>query len=297
MKNRYFFTAICLIVFIIFSNAAAHAVSPFHLRAKSAILMNMTDGKILYTQNPDKPLQPASLTKVLSLYLVYEALNQGSAHLDDMVTISRTAWNTGGSRMCLRGVKEIQLEELMKGMAIVSGNDACVAVAEHFGGINRFVQKMNAKARELGMTHSNFVNPNGLPARGQVTTARDILTLSCQYLNRFPEALDIHSMHYFTHGRMTQPNHNRLLIQYPEIDGLKTGYVAAAGYHIVATAKRGDVRLIAVVMGSTNPRIRNRETHLLLEEGFKMLGPGPAPGGELRVSSSESRVAQPEFPV
>ncbi len=249
----------------------AHAEVPFHLKAKSAILMNMTDGKILYAYNPDLPLQPASLTKVLSLYLVYEALGQGIAHLDDMVVISRKAWRTGGSRMFLQAGKQIPLIDLMKGMAIVSGNDACVAVAEHFGGVDQFVERMNSKARELGMAHSFFKNPNGLPAKGQVTTARDVLTLSCQYLNRFPEALEIHSMQYFTHDRITQVNHNRLLQRYPDIDGLKTGFVAAAGFHIIATAKRGEVRLIAIVMGSKNPRIRSKETRMLLEEGFRMV--------------------------
>ena len=254
--------------------SAAHADQPYHLKAKSAIVMNLNDGRILYAHHPDLPIQPASLTKVLSLYLVYEELQHGTAHLDDMVSISRKALRTGGSRMVLQAGKQIPLIDLMKGMAIVSGNDASVAVAEHFGGVDRFVNRMNLKAKELGMMNSSFKNPNGLPAKGQVTTARDVLTLSCQYLNHFPEALEIHSMRYFTHGRITQINHNRLLERYPDIDGLKTGYVAAAGFHIIATAKRGDVRLIAVVMGSRNKYIRSQETRMLLEEGFRMVENG-----------------------
>lgn len=242
-----------------------------HLKAKSAILMNMSNGKILYAKDPDRPIQPASLTKVLSLYLVYEAITEGRAHMEDMVSISRKAWKTGGSKMYIRAGRQIPLEDLMKGMAIASGNDACVAVAEHFGGVDCFVNKMNLKARELGMMRSCFKNPNGLPAKGQVTTARDVLLLSSQYLNRFPEALSIHSMRYFTHDNITQINHNRLLQKYPDVDGLKTGFVSAAGFHIIATAKRGDVRLLAVVMGSRNPQIRTRETHILLEEGFRMV--------------------------
>lgn len=273
--------------FLIVAFADVRAETPLHLQAKSAILMNMSDGKILYAQNPDLPIQPASLTKVLSLYLVYEAVNEGRAHLDDMVRISRKAWRTGGSRMYLQAGKRIPLRELMKGMAIVSGNDACVAVAEHFGGVRSFVAMMNKKARQLGMTHSRFKNPNGLPAKGQVTTARDVLTLSCRYLDRFPEALGIHSMRYFRHGRITQVNHNGLLHAYPDVDGLKTGFVAAAGFHIVATAKRGDVRLIAVVMGSKNPSVRAAETHKLLEAGFRMVENQPS-GPDLHARSGEA---------
>jgi D-alanyl-D-alanine carboxypeptidase (penicillin-binding protein 5/6) len=262
---------VCLFIVALIVPRIVYAVVPIDLQAKSAILMNMNDGRILFSKNPDKPIQPASLTKVLSLYLVYEAINEGNAHLNDMVSISRNAWKTGGSKMFLKAGRQIPLEDLMKGMAIASGNDACVAVAEHFGGVNRFVVRMNTKARQLGMTHSTFKNPNGLPAKGQITTARDVLLLSSKYLERFPEALSIHSMPYFTHDNITQINHNRLLQRYPDVDGLKTGFVSAAGFHVIATAKRGDIRLIAVVMGSRNPAIRTRETHLLLEEGFKMI--------------------------
>jgi len=269
--KKLFVTAWLLIVCLFIVPRVVYAVVPIHLQAKSAILMNMNDGRILFSKNPDKPIQPASLTKVLSLYLVYEAINEGNANLDDMVSISRNAWKTGGSKMFLKAGRQIPLEDLMKGMAIASGNDACVAVAEHFGGVNRFVDRMNTKARQLGMNHSTFKNPNGLPAKGQITTARDVLLLSSKYLERFPEALSIHSMPYFTHDNITQINHNRLLQKYPDVDGLKTGFVSAAGFHVVATAKRGDIRLIAVVMGSRNPVIRTRETYLLLEQGFKMV--------------------------
>ena len=271
MNRRGILAAAWIVILSIVFLPHAHAGISLHLKAKSAILMNMNDGSILYAQNPDRPIAPASLTKVLSLYLVYEAITEGKVHLDDMVRISKRAWRTGGSKMYVQVGKQIPLEELMKGMAIVSGNDACVAVAEHFGGVDYFVKLMNLKARQLGMTHSLFKNPNGLPARGQVTTARDILTLSSKYLSRFPEALGMHSIQYFTHGKITQINHNRLLQKVPDVDGLKTGFVSAAGFHIVATAKRGDVRLIAVVMGSKNPRIRTKETRILLEEGFRMV--------------------------
>jgi D-alanyl-D-alanine carboxypeptidase len=147
-----------------------------------------------------------------------------------------------------------------------------VAVAEYIDGdVDGFVKRMNGKARELGMTSSVFVNPNGLPAKGQVTTARDVLTLACDYMRRFPESLNIHSQQYFTYRDITQHNHNNLLTLYPDVDGLKTGWVRKAGYHIIATAKRGDTRLIAVVMGAKNRAIRTKETERLLDEGFRMV--------------------------
>jgi len=174
--------------------------------------------------------------------------------------------------MFVKAGTRIPLGELLKGVAVVSANDAAVAVAEHVGGnVESFVARMNQKARELGMTHSFFRNPNGLPAKDQVTTARDMLILAREYLLRFPESLDIHSQQYFTYRNITQHNRNALLKSYPNVDGLKTGWIVKSGYHIIATAKRDDNRLIAIVMGAKNPGIRNRETERLLDEGFRMI--------------------------
>ncbi len=242
------------------------------LNVPSAILMDMTSGRILFSQNADEPLQPASITKVLSLYLAEEALREGRVRPTDPVKISRKAGRTGGSRMFLQIGSEIPLEALLKGMAVVSANDASVAVAEYIGGgVERFVDLMNRKARELGMNHSFFKNPNGLPAQGQFTTARDMLTLANDYLRRFPETLSLHSQQYYTFGDITQRNRNSLLRHYPDADGLKTGWVVKSGYHIVATAKRGNTRLIAIVMGAKTSGIRSRETERLLDEGFLMV--------------------------
>lgn len=258
------------VLIVLLIPAVLHAES-LHIRAKSAIVMDMNDGRILFSKNPDQPMQPASITKVLSLYLVYEAMREVKVHPDDLVTISRKAGTTGGSRMRVRPGWQVPLEELIKGMAIASGNDASVAVAEYLAGdVDTFVDRMNRKAQQLEMVHSRFINPNGLPAKGQFTTARDILKLSQAYLRDFPESLSIHALPSFTFAGITRRNHNRLLIRCPDVDGLKTGYVCASGYHIVATAKRGDTRLIAVVMGSRSPGIRDRETKRLLDEGFRM---------------------------
>jgi D-alanyl-D-alanine carboxypeptidase len=245
----------------------------------SAILMDMSTGRVLYSHNADDPLPPASITKVLSLYLADEAIREGRVRPTDPVRISRKAGQTGGSRMYIQAGSEIPLAELLKGMAVVSANDASVAVAEHIGGdVETFVGQMNRKARELGMERSVFKNPNGLPAKGQFTTARDMMILAGHYLRRFPESLDLHSQQYYTYHDITQRNRNSLLRHYPDADGLKTGWIVKSGYHIVATAKRGNTRLIAVVMGAKTPGIRAREAARLLDEGFMMVGEEPRRG-------------------
>lgn len=240
---------------------------------RSAILFDLTKDRILYTYNADAPVQPASITKVMSLYIATEAITKGYVRPSDPVKVSRKAGQTNGSKMFLKAGSTIPLQELLEAMAVVSANDASVAVAEYVGGsVEGFVKRMNRKAHELGMTGSFFVNPNGLPAKGQITTARDVLTLACDYMRRFPDSLDIHSRQYFTYRDITQHNHNNLLALHPDVDGLKTGWIRKAGYHIIATAKRGDTRLVAVVMGAKNHAIRTKETERLLDEGFRMVG-------------------------
>jgi D-alanyl-D-alanine carboxypeptidase len=244
-----------------------------HVNARSAILIDMENGNVLCEQDADSLIPPASITKILSLYLVFEAIKEGQVHLTDMVEVSKRAASMPPSRMGLRAGTRVPLEELIKGMAVVSGNDACVAAAEHISGnVERFVSKMNAKARELGMTNSRFMTPNGLPAPGQLTTARDIAKLSIAYLRRFPESLTIHSMQAYSYGRNSHHNANRLLGKCPGVDGLKTGFVCASGYNISATAKRGGVRILAVVMGARSPWVRLSETQKLIEAGFRECG-------------------------
>ena len=262
-----------VLLILVLLSPGVSASGDLKLSVHSAILMDVTTGRVLFSHNADDPLQPASITKVLSLYLADEAIREGRVRPTDPVKISRKAQRTGGSKMFLQAGSEIPLQDLLKGMAVVSANDASVAVAEYLGGnVENFVKQMNGKARELGMNNSCFKNPNGLPARGQFTTARDMLVLACDYLRQFPECLELHSQQYFTYRDITQRNRNSLLRRYPNADGLKTGWVVQAGYHIVATAKRGKTRLIAVVMGAKTPSIRTRETERLLDEGFMMVG-------------------------
>ncbi len=243
-----------------------------YICSRSAILIDAGDGQVLYEQDADALIPPASVTKILTLYLVFDAIKQGQVRPWDLVRISPRAANTGGSRMGLRAGREVPLEELIKGIAVVSGNDAAVAAAEHVGGsVENFVEKMNNKAKALGMLNSEFKTPNGLPAKGQVTTARDLSKLSLSYLRHYPEALHIHSMTSYTYCNSTHHNANRLLGVCPGVDGIKTGFVCASGFNLAATAKRGDVRLIAVVLGARAPWVRTIETEKLLEAGFQKL--------------------------
>ncbi len=250
-------------------DAQAKPRRPRQPEYQSAIVMNAATGEILFQKDADRPLQPASVTKILSLYLIYEAIGEGRARFQEPVKISKKAWRTGGTRMFVDPGSEVRLEELIKGMSVVSANDASVALAEYIeGSEDAFVRKMNQKALLLGMTHSTFKNAHGLPAKGQRTTARDMARLSRDYIQRFPQSLQIHAMQFYTYHNITQHNRNLLLRRYPGTDGLKTGYVHAAGYHIIATARRGDTRLIALVMGARTPAIRLRETAKLLDQGF-----------------------------
>lgn len=267
------FTILCLLAAALFGATPLSAAgAPQPPSCHSAILMDMATDRILRTRNADAPIQPASITKILTLYLADEAIREGRVQPEDRVKISRKAWRTGGSKMFIEAGSEVPFAELLKGVAVVSANDAAVAVAEHLdGSVESFAERMNQKALELGMNQSAFRNPNGLPAKGQVTTARDMLILARAYLLRFPEALNIHSQQAFTYGNITQPNRNAMLKSHPDVDGLKTGWVSAAGYHIVVTAKRDQTRLIAVVMGAKSSEIRNREAQRLLDEGFELV--------------------------
>lgn len=243
-----------------------------HFALKAAFLVDMDSGRVLYQQNADRRIQPASLSKILTLYLVNEDIRDGKVKLSDMVQISARAVSTPGPKMLYEKGKEVSIEDLIRGMAILSANDAAVSVAEHLGGsVDKFVARMNAKAKEIGMTESYFVNPHGLPDSHQKSTAYDIFILSREYLRQFPEALNLHSIHYFIYNSVIHHNHNTLLWEYPDVDGLKTGYVRVAGFHVVATAKRGDKRLIAVVLGAKNPQIRSRQATKILDYGFRQL--------------------------
>ncbi len=241
------------------------------VNAKSAVLMEGASGQVLVAQNKDEKIAPASFVKVLTLYVVYDMLQNGKIKLTDEVYISKKAWETGDSKMFVGLGSKIPLEEIIKGIAVASGNDACVAVAEHISGsTDMFVKVMNDTAQKLGMTSSHFENPHGLPSSQQYTTAYDMAVLARRYINDLPpEALKVHSMLEYTYSGIRQDNRNTLLRKDPTVDGLKTGYIAEAGYHLLATAKRDERRLIAVVMGAKNRAIRAEEALKLLNYGYR----------------------------
>jgi D-alanyl-D-alanine carboxypeptidase (penicillin-binding protein 5/6) len=239
---------------------------------KAALLVDLDSGNILFSYNENLEIQPASLTKILTLYIINEEIRKGKVSLKDNIRISENAVKTNGSKMCYHEGEWVKVEDLIKFMAIYSANDATIAAAESMAGtVEHFVFKMNKKAAELGMIHSYFVNPHGLPDKRQKVTARDVLILARNYIERFPDSLKIHSLQSFKYQSVDYPNRNTLLQENIEVDGLKTGYVRAAGYHLVATAKRGDNRLMAIILGGKNPEIRDVQAKSLLEYGFEII--------------------------
>jgi len=238
--------------------------------ARSAILMDGFTGQVLFEQNPGSKMAPASFVKIMTLFLVYDAIRAGQLKMDEMVTVSEKAWRIQGSKMFIKVGERVKVEDLIKGVAIASGNDACIALAEHLSGSEEaFVTKMNEKAKLLGLKDSQFRNSHGMPAEGQVTTAMDMATLSKRYIESHPESLAFHSTVEFEYNGIRQGNRNTLLQKNIGVDGLKTGHVEEAGYHLAATAKRDGQRMIAVVMGCDKMRKRGTEAQKLLEYGFK----------------------------
>jgi D-alanyl-D-alanine carboxypeptidase (penicillin-binding protein 5/6) len=243
---------------------------PFAVAAQAAVLIDFNSGEFLYGQNPDERINPASFVKLMTLFLVFDAIDSGQVLLEDKVWISEKAWRTGGSKMFVRQSDRVPLEKLIKGIAVVSGNDACVAVAEFLQGNEQaFVVKMNQKIKELHLENTQFQTVNGWPAPDQYTSARDMALMARAYLQAHPQAIQYHKIKEFTHENIRQKNRNGLLWRDPTVDGLKTGHTEDAGYHLLATAEREGQRFIAVVMGAKSENIREREALRLLNYGFR----------------------------
>jgi len=240
------------------------------IAARGYILLDHDSGQTLADNNADEPLEPASLTKIMTAYVVFNELHSGHIKLDDQVLVSEKAWRTGGSRMFIKVDTRVPVELLLKGMIIQSGNDASVALAEYVAGSEEaFAGLMNEHARQLGMTRSHFVNATGLPAEGHLTTARDMARLANAMILRFPDYYQWHSEKVFSYNDITQHNRNKLLWRDDSVDGIKTGHTEAAGYCLVASAKRDKMRLISVVMGTASEGDRARESQKLLSWGFR----------------------------
>ncbi|HHY83446.1 MAG TPA: D-alanyl-D-alanine carboxypeptidase [Clostridiales bacterium] len=245
-------------------------VTEFNSLAEAAILIEASTGKVLYEKNADQPLPPASITKIMTLLLAFEALERGDVKWDDMVTISELAWRVEGSRMFLEVGKKVPLGDIITGISVVSANDGCVAVAEHLNGsVEAFVQQMNKRAKELGLTNTQFQNPHGLSAEGHYMSARDIANLAKVLITNHPKILEIESMTEFTFNDIYQKNRNPLLGVYPGADGLKTGWTEEAGYCLVGTALRNGMRLISVVLRTKDEAERLAASRELLDYGFQ----------------------------
>lgn len=243
------------------------------IEAKSYLLMEPISGKILYENNIDEKFAPASVTKIMTMLLTMEAVDSGKIKLDDKVTCSENAKKMGGSTMLLDTGEVRTVEELLKGVAIASGNDAAVALAEYLGGTEEdFVNMMNKRCQELGMKNTTFKNCNGLPCEGHLSTARDIALMSRELL-KHPTILKYSGtyMETISEGRKSPielVNHNKLVRFFEGCDGLKTGFTNEAKYCISATAKRSGVRMLAVIMGAPTYKIRNRDAGILMNYGF-----------------------------
>ena len=250
-------------------DAPAPAVS------KAWLVMDYATGEVLAGENVDAPVEPASITKVMTSYVIAAEMAAGKIKPTDPVMMSEHAWRTGGAGTdgSYSGFEVNQTAPLLdmeKGMVVQSGNDAAIALAEHVAGSEQaFAQLMNAYAKKIGMKNSHFVNPHGLPAEGHITTARDLAILGRALIRDFPEAYSYNKIKELTVGPITQPNRNLLLWRDPSVDGIKTGHTSAAGYCLMASAKRDDQRLITVVMGNSSENQRAVDSQALLNWGFR----------------------------
>ena len=280
--------------------ALAQTPQPPEVAARAWLLLDATSGQVLAAKDPDEPVEPASLTKLMTAYVVFDALKSRKLALDQKLVVSERAWRMPGSRMFLTPNAQIPVEDLLKGMIVQSGNDATVVLAEGVGGtVEHFVELMNRQAKALGLTRTQFQNPEGLTAPGHTTTARDLATLSMRLMRDFPEYVGYYAIQRYRYPgtpAANDTNRNLLLFRDPTVDGLKTGYTAAAGYCLVATARRpvpdlgegaaGQRRLISVVLGAASENARAAESQKLLNWGYTAFE-------AVRLSAPDQPVATP----
>ena len=246
------------------------AVPPPAIAAKAYILVDVLSGETLAAQNADELREPASLTKLMTAYLTFGALRDKQIMPSQMVTVSERAWRAEGSRMFIEPKKAVSVDELLRGEIVQSGNDAAVALAETVAGSEpAFVERMNREAARLGMKNTHFVNATGLSTPQQASTAADLALIAAAIIHDFPEYYPLYSIKEYRYNKITQSNRNRLLWTDPYVDGMKTGFTDAAGYCLVASAKRGPRRLLSVVLGAPSDAARASESQKLLNYGFQ----------------------------
>ncbi len=259
----------------VFGSATLAAADPLwpeapHIAAKSWALIDAHSNQLLFADNADKELPPASLTKLMTLYLAFEALENKQLRMNERLPVSKKAWKIGGSTMFLDPRMRPRVDELLHGIATYSGNDACIVIAEYLAGSEEaFAERMNRKAKELGMTHSHFVNATGWPAAGHYSSAHDMALLGAAIWRDFPEHYKMFAEREYTFDGRTQPNRNRLLWIMPEADGLKTGHTQEAGYCLVGSAKKGNTRLVSAVFGTSSDAARANQSKILLSYGLR----------------------------
>lgn len=261
----------CVLAMAAVTPAAAVPVpKPPSVSAESYVLMEAETGRVLASDEPDKRMAPASLTKIMTAYVVYQALDAGSISLDDEVTISENAWRMGGSQMFLEVGTTATVDELLDGLVVQSGNDAALALAEHVGGSeSAFVEQMNHYAERMGLENTHFVNTEGLPVDDHYASARDIARMTRALIRDFPGHYERYSKREFTYNNIRQYNRNELLWSDADVDGVKTGYTADAGYCLVTSSRRDGMRLISVVMGAPSEDRRAADSRSLLAWGFR----------------------------
>lgn len=247
-------------------------------KARNAILMDYDTGQYLYVKDHEKMVPPASMSKLMTVYMIFEKLKDGSLSLDDTFTVSERAWKlggaaSGGSTMFLKIGEKVRVEDILKGILIQSGNDACIVAAENLAGSeDDFAEMMNKKAKKIGLNNSSFANSSGLPHPDQKMSVEDLAKLSQLIIRDFPEFYHIFSEKYYTHNNITQGNRNPLLYSMSNADGLKTGHTEEAGFCLTASATKGDRRLIEVMTGLSSNKERSEEAERLMEWGFREFG-------------------------
>lgn len=270
MLSKIRYLALFFVATVTLHTQAAVLPPPPQLAATAYVLMDASTGDIIAESGADGQFAPASLTKMMTSYIVEHEISEGNISFNDLVPISVKAWKTEGSRMFVREGTQVRLEDLLRGVIIQSGNDASVALAEYVAGSEEaFADLMNQHAERLGLTNTNFKNATGLPADGHYSSPRDLALIGRALIQDFPDQYAIYKEKYFTYNDIKQPNRNRLLWRDPTVDGIKTGHTEEAGYCLVSSAVRDDMRLISVVLGTTSDQARAQESQKLLAYGFR----------------------------
>ena len=275
--------------------ALAQWAPPPVVAAQAHVLLDVASGQVIASENAEERREPASLTKIMTAYLAFAALRDKSITLSQQVAVSTAAWHAEGSRMFIEPKKAVTVDELLRGMIVQSGNDASIALAELLAGSETaFAQKMNAEAARLGLANTHFENATGLSQPRHYSTATDLARLSAALVRDFPEDYKLYSLREYRYNNISQSNRNRLLWIDPHVDGMKTGHTDAAGWCLIASAKRGERRLLAVVLGAASDSARGAEAQKLLNYGFQafdlvQLYPSEKPVSSLRVGKGEAK--------